>query len=387
VNAVRGDRAPGASPARWSAPSWIITCLRAGPGPVARPHEHDWDATLARAEREDLLPALAWAFRDATDAIPPGISARLASALRDARARHAVMLSALRALLDAFHGAGVAVVPLKGPALAEMLYPDPALRPCHDLDLLVFRNDRHVAGALLEALGYRHRADLHTRDFDLAFDGAAAYDGRHGVRVDLHWSLLGEARFTWQRTEEAGVWQRLEVCTIARARVPLLAREDLLLALAAHLAIHHAAAGLKWYWDIARLVEGGVDWRVVVERATAWRVRRALGLVLERAEAWFGVRVPAEVRAFVPADGLRARAARWLTDRDGTRTAGEYALPLLLTDAPGDAVRQFARVVAPAPAWLRARYGHRSLPGLYIAHGHRLAAIAREAAIGRSVPR
>jgi hypothetical protein len=364
---------------RASSARWIIACLQAGPGPVPPPRDLDWKGTLARAGREDLLPALAWAFRDSPQTVPADIGARFMHALREARARHALMLAELRALLDAFDAAGVVVVPLKGPLLAETLYPEPALRPCHDLDLLVRAADRHAANRLLETLGYRYRADEHTRDFDLAFDLAAAYDGPRGVRVDLHWSLLGDTRFAWQHAEQAAIWERVTPRSIAGRRALVLAREDLLLALASHLAIHHAASGLRWYWDIARLVERGMDWGLVAERATAWHVRRALGVVLQGVEEWFGVRALVDVRTLFAVSGLRARAVRWLTQREHAHGAAEYLLPLLLTDASGDAVREIGRAAVPAPTWLRARYGERSVAALYVAHGRRLVSVARGA--------
>ena len=45
------------------------------------------------------------------------------------------------------------MIPLKGPALAEALYPDPGLRPFTDLDLLVRREDAARAVALLGEVG------------------------------------------------------------------------------------------------------------------------------------------------------------------------------------------------------------------------------------------
>ena len=50
-------------------------------------------------------------------------------------------MSDLHALLDGFESDGVAVVPLKGPALGELLYRDPTTRAFTDLDLYVAAAD------------------------------------------------------------------------------------------------------------------------------------------------------------------------------------------------------------------------------------------------------
>jgi hypothetical protein len=69
------------------------------------------------------------------------------------RRRAARLRADLRAVLAAFAGAGVAVMPLKGLALAA-LYADPAERPMADLDLLVRSADLERGVALLGELGY-----------------------------------------------------------------------------------------------------------------------------------------------------------------------------------------------------------------------------------------
>ena len=56
---------------------------------------------------------------------------------------------------EIFSAANVPVVALKGPLLAERLYPEGALRPSVDLDLLVAEDDLERAVAALEGAGWR----------------------------------------------------------------------------------------------------------------------------------------------------------------------------------------------------------------------------------------
>ena len=59
------------------------------------------------------------------DLLPPDVAGRLRNICRDSARQNLVLTSQLLALLDAFAAHGIAVVPLKGPAMAESLYPGP----------------------------------------------------------------------------------------------------------------------------------------------------------------------------------------------------------------------------------------------------------------------
>jgi len=61
----------------------------------------------------------------------------------------------LREIIEGFQEEGVRVLVLRGPALAFSLYPDPAMRPSCDLDLLVLPEQVVQARGILEDLGYK----------------------------------------------------------------------------------------------------------------------------------------------------------------------------------------------------------------------------------------
>ncbi|MEN9796329.1 MAG: hypothetical protein RL653_25, partial [Pseudomonadota bacterium] len=63
--------------------------------------------------------------------------------------------SLLLRCLDAFAAAGLSPVVLKGPVLAARTWPEPLLRPCADVDLLVREEELERAKALLRGLGLR----------------------------------------------------------------------------------------------------------------------------------------------------------------------------------------------------------------------------------------
>ena len=113
----------------------------------------DWEATVALAESERLAPILYIALRGG--AAPAHILARLRASWMAAECQQLLAGKQLRDIVGAFGGAGIQTIVLNGPALAASYYPDPALRPFIDLDLLVRRADRERA---LEILFERVRA-------------------------------------------------------------------------------------------------------------------------------------------------------------------------------------------------------------------------------------
>lgn len=366
---------------------WVLACVRALQAQMELPPPGavDWNVVLAVAEAEGVAPALGFAFRrNAPAAMPAAVRERLRLHLADRMAGHLILTRELGRLLRSFERAGVPVIPLKGPLLAETLYSDPALRPSSDLDLLVRPETLLTVDRLLGSLGYRRVADDHSWNFDLAYDRATLYAGAGGVHVDLHWSLLSEPRFAWNEPAGLTVWDRVIPVEIPGARAQSLCPEDLLLYLAVHLAAHHGLTGLLWHWDLALILDrwhDRLDWRALIARARAWRVRTALYFSLRGCERLFGASVPAWAMSQLEARGARAAALGWLTrHREGERlTRLEHLIALLLVDRGRDLGRPLAHVLCPSPAWLRARYDGEgaSLLAAYLAHFRRMAHVTR----------
>jgi hypothetical protein len=362
----------------------LAAALSAAEGAGARSrHVDDWPRLVTEARRADLEPVVAFAVSRGALSVPPApIATALARAFTEATARHLALARGLGDALAALAGAGVPALPLKGPVLAETLYPHPALRGSTDVDVLVPRDRRADADLALARRGYRATAvDGHDRAFDLAHDAALAYDGPGGIRVDLHWQLVTEPAFRWNERASRAVWTRARHVRIGALDTLALAPEDLLLYLAAHLAAHHGFGGVRWRWDIARVAAGAagpVEWAVVVARAAEWQVRRALAAALGEVIGGFGVVVPADVVRALRPSGPRASALNALLARadDARRAELEHLIALLATDRTPRAAAAMTRAVCPSRAWLAARYPGVSRAARYRAHGGRLAAVA-----------
>lgn len=367
---------------------WLLACVRAlgrAEAPPAPPASLDWHGCLALAESEGLAPALGFVFKaQAPAAMPATVRERLRRHLATSTARYLVLTRELDRLLEAFAAAGLPMIPLKGPALAEMLYPHPALRPCSDLDLLIRPEAILSADGLLQRLGYQRTADDHSWSFDIAYDRATLYEGPGGVHVDLHWSLVSDPRYAWNEAEAHTVWERAMPMPRGGGEARGLCPEDLLLHLAVHLAVHHGLAGLLWYWDLALILgrwADRLDWETVVARAGRWRVRTALYFALLGCETSFGVSAPVPVMATLKARGPRTALLRSILRRCGSeqRAKLEHLIALLLVDRGRDLIGPLRQVAFPPPPWLRARYDRTGAPlvSQYLAHYRRMLEVTR----------
>lgn len=186
--------------------------------------------------------------------------------------------------------AGIPVVPLKGPALADRLYGDSALRVSADLDLLIPLEKLDAASALLKKEGWHPDFDpkrmASLTDTRVRWNHGTFTHNQRGWIVEVHWQLF----ITW----------------LGRRSMPLTANdwlnadrsdnEELLLYLCLH-GTKHWWRQLKWVVDIDRCVRlaHGLDWERLSRVAGARGCQRALDLGLWLACEFCGLQLPPPV--------------------------------------------------------------------------------------------
>ena len=265
---------------------------------------------------------------------------------------HRQTLERLFALLES---QAIRSCPLKGIDLMFEVYPDPALRPTGDWDLLIHPDDCARAGEVLRAAGWvQPYATGHDHHFP-AFR-------KDGVTLEVHFRLpnFGELPMTevWAETVPAGYGG------FRRRLTPELN----LLMLFRHAAGNHWRQVLphKLLPDAGWLLKRqGVDWARLRQLCARWRFPSPEVLV----KAWPEF-FPEELRAHCRATPEQCRDLRWIQDHQPklielTATEFAWAQPDRLS---GHWLR--ARLAALAPENLRHKYQlkrirFRDYPGLY----------------------
>jgi hypothetical protein len=196
----------------------------------------DWARLEALAQSYHCDPLLHYR-RSALAAVPDDLRARWRMRYRASAMRALVLKAELREVTTLLEQAGLAPIALKGAWLAWHAYPDPALRPMSDIDLLLTPETVLAGYALLQAHGYRVAAPPEMALADLLrFDKhLPELIAPRGTIIELHhrlWEPDGRLDHASPTHDEAAVRARAQQIDGILYPAP----EDML----AHLLIHAA---------------------------------------------------------------------------------------------------------------------------------------------------
>lgn len=213
------------------------------------------------------------------------------------RNRHAnqVRSRALACALAAFDQEGIEALVLKGGALMHLLYPDPALRPMSDLDLLVRPADMPRARAVLADLGFIGAGA--SAQVNKSLPTVGTYVEGVWVGFELHENLFERGHSAPGTLEDLGLRRTFSIGEggpLART----LGYEDTLWHLCEHLRFHTTVFlpwRLIWVADIVGMVERfgeEMDWDDLARRRrTALDILALVNALVPlsiRAMAWGG---------------------------------------------------------------------------------------------------
>ena len=251
-----------------------------------------WDSVLRFSEHHRIVPALHAAVYGRED-VPASIRSALRSRFQ-ANAMKALRFTAeLVRVTRAFADHGIEVLAHKGPALAQLLYRDPALRQFGDLDLLVRSGDVARSRLVLRQLGYEPQLHLSQRQERAYLRSGYEYVfGLNEERnlLELQWQILPRF-YAIEFDIEAMVKRSIEI-EIEGFGVRSLGREDLMLVLCVH-AAKHGWAHLGMLRDIATLADLGLDWEWVRAEAARLGILRILLVSLLLARSLLSCPAPA----------------------------------------------------------------------------------------------
>ncbi len=210
----------------------------------------EWDHITITAIALGLAPLLHWRLVQANLTPPPLAMAKLAVTRQAHAKRNEAIGQQLAELLAAFKQQKIEVMVLKGALLAATVYPEAALRPMNDIDLLFRPEDLPRVGPILESLGYggKHKEankgpgiTKHLSTYCRAGNHGSTpnpYLSASGDRMVEPHGSLEESWFGLNVDITPGVWERAAPISLYGQPAYRLSTNDLLLHLTVHAAFH-----------------------------------------------------------------------------------------------------------------------------------------------------
>ena len=232
------------------------------------------------------------------------------------------------ALLDR---AGVDYRVLKGPGVAHLDYPEPALRAFGDVDLLVRSSQFDDAVAALVSAGYQRKFPEPRPGFDRRFGKGSCLEGPEGYELDLH-RTLAQGPYG-MRIDVDDLWRRAATFELAGRPFPALGPEERFLHACFHAALGDKTPRLASLRDVAQMSRARpLDLDVTFRLSSSWGADAVVARAVQMTTETLGL----------PADEPLARwAAGFSPSRRDRRSLTVYSGP-----TPTYAAKSFAAVRA-----------------------------------------
>ena len=275
--------------------------LAAADAARARGADLDWAARVSVTQR---LAPLFWRAAGRWAGEDDGWSSLVRDDVARCKAQALLVRPRVKSyLLDPLASADLLPLAIKGLAFCER-YPEPALRPMDDVDLVVPAETHREAVETLIRAGWR------VTPKQLApFSVSMAHPEVPGLPVDLHHALAARSEKVF-RLSASDLWEARRPVTILGAPSLGLPPEMDLLVIATHAGkLYHNFDRLIWAVDAAIVILAasaggpGIDWNMLAELADRAAARSALAVVLTQAER-LGAESPPRMRRI---DGGAAR--------------------------------------------------------------------------------
>lgn len=289
---------------RYSTPLRAVAAHGLPSIPGRMPHgplsDDEWRTMLVDARRHRLTGLV-------TAAVTDGLLPATAEQRRLATQVHASLMAwALRLefdllqVVDLLDPAGVDLRVIKGPAVAHLDYPDPALRPYGDIDILVRASDIDTTVDVLTTAGFRREQPEPRPNFDRRFSKGATFRSPRQFDVDVHrtfvdgsWGLLTILEDVWQEHDKLALAGRTVKALIGPVRFMN--------------ACYHAALGnwpprLASLRDVAQMaLDPGFDEYACRRLARRWQAEAVVAAAVGDSWELLGI-------------GMRTSISEWATD-------------------------------------------------------------------------
>lgn len=269
--------------------------------------KEEWNTLVQLANEEGVAPLLyMFCLKAECKEIPDNYFQTLAQAYYATAASNSVLIDELTRILEVLGRVEIPVILLKGADLAHTLYPDVAMRPMADLDLLVpYACFEQVLHILEDQLGY-HSQLIETA---LNIQRLVAYHrhlsgGPRGlVNVEVHWNLVSSEQ-SWYAVPVDWFWEHSQPINYPGIGesdgIRKLDLEANLLYLTSHAMLQHGVKQclMIWLYDIHAFISAykdSIDWKQLTDEAgkLGWSCVLAAGL--RQSEKYFGTQLPEDL--------------------------------------------------------------------------------------------
>ena len=297
----------------------------------------DWDRVTEISYRHGIAPLIYYNLkrREVTGVVPGSGLNKLKESYYGNAARNRLLYRELHKVLGSLKDVGIEVIVLKGAVLAETVYPNRALRPMNDIDLLVRKEAVSRAEDKLAELGYSWRESRRSKEWfkehhhHLAFVGPEATPIE--VPVEVHWNIHRPS--TAFHIDIYEMWNRAERAKIADVDTLVLSNEDLILHLCLHACYHKLIGGIRTLCDITETVRRyaqQIDWGQLQRRSYQWDISEYVYVTLRLAKELLGAGVPEGVLDSFEPQAFDSGLIRWareeiLGDKDASPVFPELA--------------------------------------------------------------
>ena len=179
----------------------------------------------------------------------------------------------LQKILLEFQKREIKNILLKGPFLAEQIYPRSDLRSYTDIDILVQEPDLFQATELLSNLGYIQN-EKNERLYTNEGRTQLLFQKPNSVMIDLHWEVLNNKWYpNVSKYFAHDIWKNIYPLKLSNSATWAFPREDLLIYQCIHLAIHHKFHKLVWFKDVDQILRSGpIDWATFLTKVKKYRL-------------------------------------------------------------------------------------------------------------------
>jgi hypothetical protein len=237
------------------------------------------------------------------------------------------------------------IIPFKGFALIQTLYPDPGLRMMTDVDILVKESEYQTIAGILAQLGYQQDLAKGKCEQHPEHRSEVAFSKRVSSNllfiIELHCSIVPARPY---KINLPRLWERAQEAAAGNQALLYPSQEDTFMSLALHLRRHTRRLTLKFIIDIAELLNFGqkkFDWSYIKGSARDNRIITTIYLALYLAKELLETDIPFEINRKFRPNPAKIALIRLVINKDNFFTLNKLrggVLRLLLFDKPIDIV-------------------------------------------------